>query len=294
MNIIGLLKQFLPRLNVAPTRYRIDPKEFGSGIPRLIHQTVRSKNDLSPQIEQNVKIIRERNRGWRYSLHDDSDISVLLEKHFGPDILGRFLQINPEYGAARADFFRYCLLYAEGGIYLDIKNSTKRSLDEVLGPADRFLIAQWDGMASGAGWGRASALSDVDDGEYIQWFIACAPGHPFLRAVIENVLGNIDMYRPALHGVGRAGVLNVTVPIAYSLAIHPLRAQYPHRLVRYQDLGIGYSIFECGAGHRRHLTGRHYTELRSPVVRLGTRARIEYRLFYGLKVLRRRLSGRRS
>ena len=68
-----------------------------------------------------------------------------------------------------------------------------------------------------------------------------APGHPFLKAVIESVLTNIDSYRPWLDGTGKIGVLRVSGPIAYTLAIHPLLGSHSHRKLRTNtELNLSY------------------------------------------------------
>ena len=63
---------------------------------------------------------------------DDADINEYIGRAYGERLLGEFNRISPSYGATRADFFRYLLLYREGGVYLDIKSSMERPLDEVL------------------------------------------------------------------------------------------------------------------------------------------------------------------
>ena len=45
-------------------------------------------------------------------------IETLIRERLGSEIYGFYQRINPIYGAARADFFRYLLMYAQGGIYL--------------------------------------------------------------------------------------------------------------------------------------------------------------------------------
>jgi len=56
------------------------------------------------------------NPGWRHVLHDNAEIQQHIATHFGSDVLEAYNSINPLYGAARADFFRYLLMYQDGGV----------------------------------------------------------------------------------------------------------------------------------------------------------------------------------
>ena len=125
--------------------------------------------------------------------------------------------------------------------------------------------------------GRHSGLESVSpQGEYQQWFIVSAPGHPFLRTVILRVMQCIDDYNPWKAGIGLYGVLRTTGPIPYTLAIHDyikrgLVSTNQYRFVqRIEDLGFRYSIYD-----KRNYLRFHravivpYENLRLPVIRMG-------------------------
>jgi mannosyltransferase OCH1-like enzyme len=239
---------------------------LGAAIPRIIHQTFRS-HDLPAELRANVETIQAMNPGWTYRLYDDADIERFIRESYGNEILGYYHRIDPRYGAARADLFRYLLLYRVGGVYLDIKSTTVRPLDETLRPDDLYLLSHWRNQAEGprAGWGMHDGLEATGRGEYQQWHVICTAGHPFLKAVIERVLRNIDAYRPWREKLGKHAVLQVTGPIAYTRAILPIRHLHPHRLVQDEsDIGVEYSIFP-GVTHDR-LFASHYEPLQQPMI----------------------------
>ncbi len=184
-------------------------------IPKVLHQTTRDKHDLSEPIRRNIERIRGLCTEWDYRLYDDADVREFIQKNCDAQTLLRYDRINPHYGAARADFFRYLLMHKVGGVYVDIKASLKRPLDEVLADDDAYLLSHWRNTPGQRyqGWGLWPALADIpESGEFQQWQVVSEPGHPFLEAVIEKVGHNIDTYDPSRDGVGKKGVITVTGP----------------------------------------------------------------------------------
>lgn len=261
------------------------------GIPKIIHQTFHTAA-LPPELEGSMAAIRRANPDWSHRFYDDADIRRFIAATYGPPFTDWYDAIDPKYGAARADLFRYLLVYKEGGVYLDIKSRPSRPLSEVIRPDDRYLISQWENGpdAAYAGWGLHPELARVPGGEFQQWHIAAAAGHPFLRAVIQRVLRNLRSYNPGLHGVGQLGVLRTTGPIAYTLAIHPLLDAHPHRRVDSRaDLGFEYSLYGK-EGHRQAL-GTHYSELETPLLPVDAATRAAATMIDSLKRLRRAALG---
>jgi inositol phosphorylceramide mannosyltransferase catalytic subunit len=233
-------------------------------IPRIIHQTVADKKALPSAFAENISTLRDRNPGWQHRLYDDEDIVAFIAEAYDTELLKTYFRINAAYGAARADLFRYLLLYKIGGVYLDIKSTCTRPLDEAIRPDDTYLLSHWKDRR----WGRHPDLGE--QGEFQQWHMEAQPQHPFLQAVIGQVRANIDAYNPSRHGVGRLAVFRMTGPIAYSLAIESVRQLHAHRQVEAEDLGFQYSIFGIDPAKPGHesLFARHYAQQREPLVAL--------------------------
>jgi mannosyltransferase OCH1-like enzyme len=241
----------------------------GTFVPRIIHQTYRDAASLPPEIRASIDDLRARNPGWEYRFHDDAAVARFIRDAYGEAVFRQFERIDRRYGAARADLFRYLLMYHTGGVYLDIKSTVTRPLDEIVRPDDRLILTQWprEGRFEGAGRHDWEFAGKIEGGEFQQWHLICAPGHPGLRAVIQAVLRNITCYVPSMHGTGRNAVLRVTGPIAYTLALLPVLARVSHRRVEnHEILGLDYSVYDGNADHKR-LFATHYTELTAPIVR---------------------------
>ena len=258
-------KDIVAALNETVER-RLAGDRPGTGIPRIIHQTYFTK-DLPNALGRNVAALRALNLDWDYRLYDDADIERFIADEYGAAVLARYRRISPDYGAARADLFRYLVVYRHGGVYLDIKSGADLPFDAVLRADDSFVLSQWDNVQGGTNenWAFHPELRDIAGGEFQQWVIIAAPGHPFLRAVIERVLDNIDHYNPYRDGVG-LNVIRVTGPITYTLAIAPLLDRHAHRQVANEHaLGLRYSVMGTTTSHHTHFRG-HYSRRRTPIV----------------------------
>jgi hypothetical protein len=256
--IMDLINPQKWRLNSAIEKHGFPVFAQGTTIPKIIHQTYKSRL-LPPELQSVTECLRDHNPGWEYRFYDDDDCVEYIRHHYGDSILRYYCRISPAYGPSRADLFRYLLMYKEGGVYLDVKSTFEGPIDNFIKPDDCFVICQW---ANGKGetyegYGLHKELGSVEGGEFQQWHIITAPGSKFLRAVIDTVLTNIDRYNPWLHRVGRRGVVRLTGPIPYTLAIRPLLSDYPHRYERYdRTCGLVYRKFYHGTVMLNHYATR--------------------------------------
>ena len=262
------LDRLIPRLNVQSIQSITELRPTELNIPQKIHQVFFSDRALPSDIANNIHQLRQQNPEWDYNFYNDEDMHQFVINNFNSEIVAAYEKLEKSYGAARVDLFRYLLLYRVGGIYLDIKSSASQPLASVIRENDTFILSQWQNSPDGRypGWGLHDDINWVSGGEFQQWYIAAAPGHPFLAAVIGNVVRNIKLYNEGLHGSGQYGVLRVTGPIAYTASIAPILHLFPHRRVdSEQDLGLIYSIYD----DERHvkLFKDHYSDLRIPIVK---------------------------
>jgi len=268
---------------------------MGEGIPRILHHTYARAN-LPASITRNIAEIRDLNPGWTHRFYDNGDCIDYIRTEYGEEVLSYYLRISKDYGAARADLFRYLALYKQGGVYLDVKSGASRPFDEVLKPYDSYLLSHWKNGPDSIfrGWGVHPELSDMRKGEFQQWFIVTTPGHPFLKAVIEHVLANIDRYVPGIHRTGAHAVFRVTGPIAYSLAIAPLLDRYPHRIVDAEDdLGLSYSIFsDIGAQEHKTVFRTHYADLESSMIDVSPPKRALFAAYKSAAKLYKAMAGK--
>lgn len=273
-------------LNIQTNEQYVKEIAFGDEIPQVIHQTyfLSPQDELFPEeLRENVERLKALNPNWEYRFYNDDDIISYIKKHY-PNLLVFYERIDPSYGAARADFFRYLLIYNEGGVYLDIKSNVSRPLKDIIQKDDKYLLSHWPSYLPARLRGVHSGITHPI-GEYQQWHIVSVPGHPFLKNVINNVCWNIENYNPIFHDFGTWGVLNLTGPIAYTEAIYPIVDNYEHRIER-DNTVLGFEYYSLNddrgkgrCGHHEIFSRRHYSKNENPIVNVSVHIKIMFLCF---------------
>ena len=124
-------------------------------IPKIIIQT--NKVMIKNRYHSNSLLsLLEKNPDYDYIFFDDIDARNFIKQNFTENILphsekmeNNLSDILKAYdllkcGALKADFFRYCYLYVNGGIYIDSKISCILELDDIINSDDKFVICKDD------------------------------------------------------------------------------------------------------------------------------------------------------
>ena len=224
---------------------------------------------LPPEISKSFCDLQALNPEYHHRVFSGPEMDEYVREFYPGRVYKAFSRLRSTYKAARADLFRYLLIYREGGVYLDVKSTATRPLRETIRDADVCILSHWDNGPDGqyASFGLHPELRNTEAGEFQNWFLICAQGHPFLRAVIERVVSNIENYKPWRDGVSRPGSLRVNGPIAMTLGIEPQLRSESFRIVQNErELGFVYTIYDHFLEHTR-LTPHHYHWNRDSVVK---------------------------
>jgi len=192
-----------------------------------------------------ISRLKKNNPDYAYVFYDDTKIETFLKEHFDAETLELYRLLD--IGAAKADFFRYAVLFKQGGVYVDIDSSIKGSLNDFIHPEDHAIISK-----------------ERNPGLYVQWALVYEPGHPFLKKTLEFVMDNIRSNRYP-HDVHK-----MTGPFVYSEAINACLKQNPaveHRILGYDY--NGYLKFKYPLSKLLYNKGEHWKKLQQvrPVLR---------------------------
>jgi mannosyltransferase OCH1-like enzyme len=213
-------------------------------IPKIIHQTFKTAK-LPFLTRWHIARLRKKNPEYAYEFYDDARIDQFIQAEYGNEVFSLYKRIN--IGAAKADFFRYAVLYNKGGVYLDIDSAIKGNLSDLILPDDVAVISM-----------------ERNEGLFVQWALIYEPKHPFLKKTMELVLENIrtNKYKHDVH--------KMTGPQVYSDAINLCLKEnpnIPHRLfgTDYQ----GHLKFKYPFSKLLYEKGEHWKkkQLTTPVLR---------------------------
>eukprot|EP00882_Tetradesmus_deserticola_P011747 GHRQ01012429.1.p1 GENE.GHRQ01012429.1~~GHRQ01012429.1.p1 ORF type:complete len:265 (+),score=28.99 GHRQ01012429.1:96-890(+) len=157
-----------------PETVAIGPTRF----PKLIHQTVKSKAQLSCQQRKVIASWRALNPGYSHRLWDDADIQRFMQQFYPELVPSPFNDFVS--GAERSDLWRVLVLHKMGGVYADMDVQCLKPIDEWNADHDHDAavllgVENYDA-------GRRHPLHVVN------WVLAAAPGHPLLGSMPGVVL----------------------------------------------------------------------------------------------------------
>lgn len=122
--------------------------------------------------------VRLLNPDFEYCFYDDARIASFIEGEFP-----QYAQVLASFAfpIQRYDFLRYLIAYRFGGFYFDLDVLLTSSLADLRASGCVFPFER----LSWASFFRTRYDMDWEVGNYA---FGAAPGHPFLRAVIENCI----------------------------------------------------------------------------------------------------------
>lgn len=93
-------------------------KQNNIKIPLIIYQTWHTK-DIPPKMKLCVERLKKENPEFEHHLYDINDCREFIKMNFSKDVLNAYDSLVPI--AYKADLWRYCVMYKNGGVYIDIK-----------------------------------------------------------------------------------------------------------------------------------------------------------------------------
>lgn len=165
-------------------------------IPRDIYQTFSTKKDIPKGMKAAILSWAEKNPSFGHYLFDNEDRIKFIKEHFPKNVLHAYLDLIP--GALKADLWRCCVLYENGGVYADADMICLRPLSEWLDfETSEFVTCRDDPMSK----------SFLCNG-----FMASKARHPFLKAQIDAIVKNVEERRDCYYlEISGPGLLGKTV-----------------------------------------------------------------------------------
>jgi len=160
--------------------------------PKTIYQTWYTKQ-LPYGIQSTVNDMMEMNPNYKHRLFDDDDMIEFIDACYSKRVLDCFNKLA--IGAAKADLWRYLILFRYGGVYLDMDSVIISNLDTLIGEDSCSIISR-----------------ERNYGLFTQWCLMFMPESPILRECIKKCFYNIDSNQ-------MMDITELTGPVLYSKVI---------------------------------------------------------------------------
>lgn len=170
------------------------PYDVNKPIQKNIWQTWKVGLD-DPQFPSNYKRYQEtwntKNEGYKHYVISDDECHELISELYStvPDV-SRAYNIMPK-SILKADFFRYLILFARGGVYSDVDTVNLKPIDTWVSlnntlydkPNNAGLVVGIEADPDRPDWNEWYARRI----QFCQWTIQAKKGHPMLRELIAKI-----------------------------------------------------------------------------------------------------------
>lgn len=171
-------------------------------VPKTFFSVSKSNNQSHEQ-----RGVSLSNPSYERKHYGDDEAFEFVKEHCGADAAAAYQCLAPP--AYRADLFRFCALYSEGGLYMDSDIVPLVPLEELYDPCAVATV--------GHDWPQGKPQKQMK-------ILAGQPGAPIFRCMIQKIIGNVrQRYYPS-------NPLALTGP----MALHECYAE------NYQEVSITY------------------------------------------------------
>lgn len=140
-------------------------------IPKTIYQTWSTQN-LPNKLYKLHKKMLKFNPDYQHIIYTDDQMNDYMISNADKEIQDIFWKMN--HVVAKADIWRYTILFNKGGIYLDIDSEITGSLSSLIDKNDEAIITP-----------------EIHENLFIQWGLIFDKGHVILEETLNNILRDV-------------------------------------------------------------------------------------------------------
>jgi mannosyltransferase OCH1-like enzyme len=147
-------------------------ENYDSIIPLDVYTCWHTK-DLPPLMKQNYEKLISDNPKMNFHLYDENECREFIKIHFEPDVVAAYDGLIP--CSYKSDLWRYCVLFINGGIYMDIKFNCVNNFRLISLTEKEHFVRDRD-----------------PPGGTLNGLIVCKPGNIILYNCIRHIVKNVQ------------------------------------------------------------------------------------------------------
>ena len=140
-------------------------------ISKTIYQTW-STQQLPNKLEKLHDKMRKKNPNFEHVIYTDEQMNDYMNSNVDKEI--KNIYWKKHHIVAKADLWRYSILYNKGGVYLDIDSQISGSLSDLINDDDDAIITP-----------------EIHENLFIQWGLIFGERHKILEKTLENILKDV-------------------------------------------------------------------------------------------------------
>ncbi len=140
-------------------------------ISKTIYQTW-STQRLPEKLEKLHSKMRNKNSEYEHIIYTDEQMNDYMNSNADTDIKNAYWKMN--HIVAKADIWRYTILFNNGGVYLDIDSEITGSLDNLINDKDEAIITP-----------------EIHENLFIQWGLIFSKDHKILEKTLNYIIQDI-------------------------------------------------------------------------------------------------------
>jgi len=210
-----------------------------------------------------INQFRDQNRDIDFQLFDSIDQDAYMSASWKSHPIWQIYR-DSLFGPMGADLFRYCILWERGGFYLDIKSRFLAPMASLLDQDAKGLISYESTYSNVPGPKLLLDRLQHPTRLSLQWGMAFAPGHPFLKRLIDNIVAYESAYRDVVFADPKAAICRFTGPGMFTMTLREHVALSSN--VDIQQLGVdfdGRAEYDMPGAWSRWALRKHYSLARN-------------------------------
>jgi len=189
-------------------------------IPKKIYRSWFTQN-LPYKVEKEVKKLKKQNPNYEHIIYTDSQIDDYVNSNFDKDIKTAFNSLK--HIVPKVDFWRYLIIFENGGVYLDIDSSINKPLDEIIKKENDAIITS----------------ESNDYKQFVQWGLIFKKEHPLLEKTIDNVTQNVLENKYPNYLTEPSELIKLTASGPFTNAVDYLFKKYKNEKIDWNKIYLG-------------------------------------------------------
>ena len=191
------LRKALRRVKGEPQLVAPQDQTGGNGraqkIPRHVFQTAEGR-EVHHLHGRSIEAFRSLNPDLSFTLFDRKARDSYMEENWGHHKIHSVYE-RAVFGQMRADVFRYCILFDQGGYYFDYNKGCSKQLTQLHPPEASALITAESNPELLFPDPHLAELLENPFNLYAQWGFGFSQGHPILKLAIERIVAIEPFFR---------------------------------------------------------------------------------------------------